>query len=144
MPAPSSSPLSLLDRARIALQFLFCLVLLSLYAPGFFAQPNVTGGIWVGGLALWLAGAFLLLLRQAAGDWLLLIGSLFPLGLGTIYHAARITFILRHGSLEGPDGYGSPLAFLLGWAFTTVLLFLPGLGFSIWNLFALRRRLNLQ
>ena len=80
-----------------------------------------------------LIGGILALNRQPIANWLLLFGSFGALAAGTVFHYLRIAFIIRNGGMERSDGYGSPLAFLLGWAATTIIFFIPGLVFSIWN-----------
>lgn len=78
-------------------------------------------------------GGILALNRKPIANWLLLFGSIGALAAGTFFHYVRIVFIIQNGGMERSDGYGSPLAFLLGWATTTIILFIPGLIFSIWN-----------
>lgn len=78
-------------------------------------------------------GGILALFRKPAGDWLLLFGAAGVLAAGTLLHYLRVAFILRNHGMEGPNGEGSPLAFLLGWAASTIILFIPGLLYSIWN-----------
>ncbi len=84
-------------------------------------------------------GGILALLHWSIANWLLLFGSVGPLALGTFFHYSRIDFIIKNGGLEGPGGYGSPLAFLIGWAFTTVVFFMPGAFLSAWNILAIRK-----
>lgn len=78
-------------------------------------------------------GGILAIARKPVCNWFLFFGSLGVLAAGTFFHYVRIDFILRNGGMEGPRGYGSPVAFLLGWLMTTVVLFVPGVVFSIWN-----------
>jgi len=78
-------------------------------------------------------GGILALFRKPVSNWLMLFGASGVLIAGTYFHYIRIVFIIHNHSMEGANGYGSPLAFLLGWAATTVTLFIPGLLFTIWN-----------
>lgn len=78
-------------------------------------------------------GGILAFFRKPLANWLLLFGASGVLAAGTYFHYARIVFIIQNHSMEGLNGYGSPLAFLLGWAATTIILFIPGLLFTIWN-----------
>jgi hypothetical protein len=85
-----------------------------------------------------MCGGIMALAGSKAGNWMLLCSSLGPLALGCFFHYSRIRFMIDNGSMEGPDGYGSPLAFLLGWITTTVIFFLPGLVWTAWNLYAIK------
>ena len=89
-------------------------------------------------------GGILSLLHKPVANWLLFFGSLGALAAGTFFHYLRIRFIVQNGGMEGANGYGSPLAFLLGWAAATIILFLPGLLFSIWNAQQIIQHLRLQ
>jgi len=85
-----------------------------------------------------MIGGGLALVGFKAGNWMLLCASLAPLALGCFFHYARIRFMIENGGMEGPGGYGSPLAFLLGWITTTIIFFLPGLVWTVWNLYAIK------
>ena len=78
-------------------------------------------------------GGILALFHKPVSNWLLLFGASGVLIAGTYFHYVRIVFIIHNHSMEGPNGYGSPLAFLLGSTATTITLFFPGLLFTIWN-----------
>jgi hypothetical protein len=51
--------------------------------------------------------------------------ALFPGGLWIFQTIRRIGFVLREGGMERADGYGSPLAFLLGVVGEGLILGLP-------------------
>jgi hypothetical protein len=86
-------------------------------------------GIWSNALgayalAWWMTGAQLrrghshapvLALLLIAAPWLAALGQTM----------LRVAFVLREGDLDGPDGYGSPMAFVLGVVFELGLVFLP-------------------
>jgi hypothetical protein len=77
-------------------------------------------------------GAVALVLRDRRGlvPSALFAGLLLALGFFLMYR--RVEFIAVNHSMEGPGGYGSPLAFLVGWAFeqalTTASALLFGFG----------------
>ncbi len=49
--------------------------------------------------------------------------GIFVLGMFLMY--SRFSFIVENGGMEGPDGVGSPLAFLIGFAFEQLFFTLP-------------------
>jgi|GEM_PF-2600359 len=81
--------------------------------------------------ALILVFAVSVFLRKAWGNF----GSracLLPiLLLLVVQTAGRIFFVIHNRSLEGPDGQGAPLVFLVVMFFEQ-LIFIPGLVFFIW------------
>jgi hypothetical protein len=84
-------------------------------------------------------GGIAALVGFKAGNWMLLCASLVPLVFGSYFHYMRIRFIIENGGMEGPGGFGSPLAFLIGWISTTICFFLPGLVWTVWTLYAIKR-----
>lgn len=55
---------------------------------------------------------------------------------------SRVLFVLEHGGMEGLDGYGSPLAFLIGLFFES-LIFIPLFLLFIYGFFlVIRGRLS--
>lgn len=71
--------------------------------------------------------------RQGFGLAFAGVGILFAIGL--VFLGLRIEFMVRNGGMEGPGGRGSPLAFLIGFAFEQLVFSLPAFGL----LLALRR-----
>ena len=121
------------DRLRIYSQMIPGGLMSFVILRSMFAHTTPTDLVVLPFVASLFVGGILALKRQPVANWLLLFGSFGALAAGTFFHYVRIAFIIRNGGMERADGYGSPLAFLLGWAATTIVLFIPGLIFSIWN-----------
>jgi hypothetical protein len=123
-----------MNLARIILQLCYSLVMALYFLSILFGQGDLKAIPWL----LWpfcgVAGSLLIYMGNQVGDRLLLWSSLATLAIGTLFHVLRIGFIIKNGGMEPPDGMGSPMAFILGWAFTTVLIFIPGVLFVAWNL----------
>ena len=123
-----------MNLARIILQLCFNLVLALYFLSILFGQGDLKAIPWL----LWpfcgVAGSVLIFMGNPLGDKLLLWSSFVTLAIGTLFHLLRIGFIIKNGGMEPPDGMGSPMAFILGWIFTTVFMFLPGLAFVAWNM----------
>jgi hypothetical protein len=86
-------------------------------------------GIWsnaLGGFALawWIVGGQLRHGRSRALVPAMLLIAL-PWAAALAQTMRRIAFVLREGALDGPDGYGSPMAFVLGVVFEQGLVFIP-------------------
>jgi hypothetical protein len=84
--------------------------------------------------AWWGAGVGLLRGRPGA-PWAALALTVLPLSLALAQTARRAAFIWRVGDLERADGYGSPLAFLLGMAVEQTVFVVPltVLGILLWR-----------
>ena len=91
-------------------------------------------GIAIFAAAWWVVGARLR--RGVPGAAALAMGLVaVPWSLVLVQTIRRVTFVAREGRLEGADGHGSPLAFLLGLATEQLLIFLPLsiLGVLLWR-----------
>lgn len=91
--------------------------------------------VWGGVLCLWWFGYYYLL-KSVRGSFTFsfILNSLVWLVL-LIQIIRRIVFVMQNGGMERADGYGSPVAFLLG-VITEMLFFLPlsfteVLGFAV-------------
>ena len=65
------------------------------------------------------------------------------LACGVALFGARLAFVLRHGGMDGPEGYGSPAAFLIGLAFEQAVFTGPALGLLVLFLFR-RNRMKVE
>jgi hypothetical protein len=110
----------------------------SVVLTSIFHRFTITDMLIIPFALLAMIGGILALVGLKAGNWMLLGASLGPLALGCFFHYDRIRFMIENGGMEGPGGYGSPLAFLLGWITTTIIFFLPGLVWTVWNLYAIK------
>jgi len=129
----------MLERLRIYPQLIFGGVLSSVVIWSMFSKVTATDLITLPFALAFLIGGILAFRHLSIANWLLLLGSLGPLALGSFFHYARIDFIIKNSGMEGPNGHGSPLAFLIGWVFTTLIFFIPGLLFTIWNFISIRK-----
>jgi hypothetical protein len=48
--------------------------------------------------------------------------------IGVYLFERRVQFIFENGGMEPPDGYGSPLAFLIGWISEQLFSSVPALS----------------
>lgn len=128
----------MLQRLRIYPQCIFGGVMSFIVVWSMFGRVTLTDLVVLPFFLSFFIGGMMAFLHQPIANWLLLLGSLGPLALGTFFHYARVDFIIKNGGMEGPNGFGSPLAFLIGWIFTTVVFFIPGVLFVIWNVLAIK------
>ena len=89
----------------------------------------------VSGGAAGLVGGVQLASNRRQGFEMAVIGTSIVLAIGLGLLGLRVFFTARNGGIEGPDGFGSPLAFLIGLAFEQMLFSVPAFGL----LLALRR-----
>ncbi len=94
--------------------------------------------ILAGGGAAALVGGVQLVARRKQGLRSAFIGVGVLLAVGLVFLGLRVAFVVRNGGMEGPDGYGSPLAFLIGLAFEQCAFTLPASGL-MWSLLRTRR-----
>jgi hypothetical protein len=84
-------------------------------------------------LAWWGVGVGLRRGRLGAAPALALVAV--PWSLALAQGVRRAAFVAREGRLEGADGHGSPMAFVLGLAMEQLLVFLPltAVGVLLWR-----------
>ena len=123
-----------MNLSRITLQLGYGLVLTLYFMSTLFGQGDLKAIPWLIWPFCCVAGSILAFTGIPLGDRLLLWSSFVTLAIGTLFHVVRIGFIIKNGGMEPPDGMGSPMAFILGWLFTTILIFMPGLIFVAWNM----------
>jgi hypothetical protein len=88
--------------------------------------------------AWWLVG--ILLVRGVRGALVPALAlTALPWCLGLAQTAERVAFIIREGGMERADGYGSPMAFLIGWTLEVSLLLVPLTLIAVRLALALRR-----
>ncbi len=75
-----------------------------------------------------IAGGVLLLFRLRSGAVAVAVFVASQLLAGLWFFWLRVQFIIENGGMEGPDGYGSPLAFLIGWIWEQAITTAVGLG----------------
>ena len=92
----------------------------------------------VSGGAAGLVGGVQLASNRRQGFGMALVGTSIVLAIGLGLLGLRVFFTIRNGGMEGPDGFGSPLAFLIGLAFEQMLFSVPAFGL----LLALKRSLR--
>ena len=63
-------------------------------------------------------------LRRAAYVMSIISGGI-PFGFGLFLLWRRVSFVLEHGRMEGPDGYGSPAAFIVNGIWEQMLFTAP-------------------
>lgn len=81
-----------------------------------------------------LVGCLFELAKQSWAKWLLIIGSSGILCVGVCFSLLRIQFILVNHGMDRAEPPSSPMAFLLGWMFTTMVFLMPGTVLSLWNI----------
>ena len=92
----------------------------------------------VSGGAAGLVGGVQLASNRRQGFGMAFVGTSIVLAIGLGFLGLRVFFTIRNGGMEGPDGFGSPLAFLIGLAFEQMLFSVPAFGL----LLALKRSLR--
>jgi hypothetical protein len=85
-----------------------------------------------------LVGGLQLVARRKEGLQVAFIGVAVLLTVGLVSLGMRAAFVVSNGGIEGPDGFGSPMAFLIGLAFEQGLFTLPSSGL-MWSLWRTRR-----
>ena len=75
-------------------------------------------------LAWWIAGGYLRRTRSPRLAVPLFLIAL-PWAAALAQTIRRITFVAREGGMEGTDGAGSPMAFVLGVVFEQGIVFIP-------------------
>lgn len=151
MENPYASPATLANkrgmsfpRMHIVFVILFCIWTTIPILLAFGSVGNFTGiGVGIQTLGLsWLAGIPFLFCRSRLGMVViaLAIGSAWILG---VLQTARRVYAILSGTMEGPDGEGSPMAFLVNlileqlfWVVPTSCLLL----YFAWYLYWLRQR----
>jgi hypothetical protein len=136
MMTPLRSPI--LRRIRIYPQLLIGALMSSVTIASMLVRFTMTDMVILPFALLAMFGGIFALMGFKAGNWMLLCPSLALLVLGCLFHYVRIRFMIENGGMEGPGGYGSPVAFLLGWIMTTIIFFVPGLVWTVWNLHAIK------
>lgn len=91
-----------------------CVTLVTAFFATGWRSPSYAALFWI--------IAVLLLLRRRAGLYMGAAVLLPPVGVYGFQQIRRIWFILKNGGMEPVDGMGSPMAFLIGWIFESVLL----------------------
>ena len=122
---------------RIVPQLAFCVFLLIYFLDALLkgSEMAIPWMIWP---ITWVTGGLLALCKSSVGERMILWCSFMLFGLGGLFLTLRIGFIAINGGMEAADGRGSPMAFLLGFAFQIVFFLLPGAAFFTWNLFSLQ------
>lgn len=103
------------------------------------ARGLLVWAVMGGAVAGLIGGSQLVFWRQQGfGPAFVGTGLFSAIGLGFL--AVRVSFMVKYGGMEGPGGFGSPLAFLIGPTFEQLMFTLPAVGL----LLALRREHRLE
>jgi hypothetical protein len=86
----------------------------------------------------WLIGGILSTRDRITGVGMMMICSLILLALGVVLQVSRIEFVIQHGGMDTFEE-GSPMAFLIGWIFETLIIFIPGVVFASANVLSFRQ-----